>query len=107
VSTLPAFGAADDALMAFQHRLCVAGKENMVRFATAAVQQRATNLGCACVLPLRAAAARCLVLTKRNKPATDPVAKAYGVRSGRFPHHAALRRRWIRGRYEWHAARQD
>ena len=30
VSTLPPFGAADDALMAFQHRLCVAGKENMV-----------------------------------------------------------------------------
>ena len=30
VSTLPAFGDADDALMAFQHRLCIAGRGNMV-----------------------------------------------------------------------------
>ena len=30
ISTLPAFGEADDALMAFQHRLCIAGKGNMV-----------------------------------------------------------------------------
>ena len=30
VSTLPAPGEADEALMAFQHRLCVAGKGNMV-----------------------------------------------------------------------------
>ena len=30
VSALAAPGKADDALMAFQHRLCVAGKENMV-----------------------------------------------------------------------------
>ena len=30
VSTLPAAGEADDALMAFQHRLCVAGRENAV-----------------------------------------------------------------------------
>ena len=30
VSTLPPAGSADDALMAFQHRLCIAGEENMV-----------------------------------------------------------------------------
>jgi hypothetical protein len=30
ISTLPPFGAADDALMAFQHRLCVAAKEHSV-----------------------------------------------------------------------------